>query len=455
MPIESKQWEILAAMSMGALVAYCVLRSQSQHKVESPTTNVEKDLPDLDVHEHCNRKIAAERIGRINAEKTLRSKVVERISDPSIGYPLLVIGHVKSPYLKRRGTPRQGLLVPDSRTILTLANEIPTETLEGLEGYSHLFVQFLFHENTNLVKTVLTPNAVRDNEKEEIDEQEDSKALKSRTFASKSSTFTNRVHSFAAKVLPPLLSGGSIGLFATRSPHRPNALGLSLVKIISVDPQNRTVVVAGADLVNGTPIVDLKPWGPFDCPTCIHNVVDHDGVVSCHPTHDRCDQFVARVPGWVAYGLQSPYVIPVEWSLKSIETVTQHIDAGDSEFYRKGESKQLIDAISEILSLDIRSVHRGRGQSPKMLQRNPSLASVNSKDTMKTATERQKPVPESPRATDLIGDRIRDINGAKQSYELQYDIFDVSFTIRTGGHEKYASTPWILIDSVKNLKEVV
>ena len=79
-------------------------------------------------------------------------------------------------------------------------------------------------------------------------------SLSTRTSASKSSTFSSKVHSFASRVLPPLL-GKPLGLFATRSPHRPNALGLSLCRIEKVDIENGRVEVSGADLVDGTLIV--------------------------------------------------------------------------------------------------------------------------------------------------------------------------------------------------------
>jgi tRNA (Thr-GGU) A37 N-methylase len=368
------------------------------------------DTNSEDVHEHCRRKIQAERVGRINAEKALRAGVVEKISDPSIGYPLLVIGNVSSPYRARRGTPRQGLLVPDSRSLIRLSSEIPEETLHGLEGYSHMFVQFLFHENTNLVKTLLQPGALSN---------ETTAALNSRTSSSKSSTFTKRVHSFASKVLPPLLYGGSIGVFASRSPHRPNAIGLSLVRIISVDPSSRTIVVSGADLVNGTPVVDLKPWGPFDCPTCLHNTVDHQGIVSCIGKGDRCESFSARVPEWVDYGLKHPYVLPIEWSSEANADLNHILETGSSIFYQKEESEALRNAINQMLGLDIRSVHQGRGGTSDV-----------------------------KRATELIGDRIRDTDLPGQSYEVEYDVFHILFRVINGNHPVHSKIPWIQIDRI-------
>lgn len=62
-------------------------------------------------------------------------------------------------------------------------------------------------------------------------------------------------------VRPPRLGGNrSLGVFATRSPFRPNPLGLSSVKIVSVDEQNYVIKVSGADLMDGTPVYDIKPY---------------------------------------------------------------------------------------------------------------------------------------------------------------------------------------------------
>ena len=63
------------------------------------------------------------------------------------------------------------------------------------------------------------------------------------------------------QVHPPRLDGLKVGLFATRSPHRPNNLGLSLVRLERVD--GHTLTLTGVDLVDGTPILDIKPYVPF------------------------------------------------------------------------------------------------------------------------------------------------------------------------------------------------
>ena len=128
------------------------------------------------------------------------------------------IGVVESCFKERFATPRQPGLVPMARARLII-NEEYRGALEGLEGFSHLWVVFVFHQNTN--KTIKT------------------------------------------KIHPPRMMGEKIGVFASRSPHRPNPIGLSVVKLIEI--QGRELLVSGVDFIEGTPLLDLKPYIPvFD-----------------------------------------------------------------------------------------------------------------------------------------------------------------------------------------------
>lgn len=132
-------------------------------------------------------------------------------------YNLRPIGFLKSCYPDKFGVPRQSGLVKKAYSELQIDSEFQPElSLQGLMGYSHIWLQFIFHLNA-----------------------------------------TNRFH---AKVHPPRLNGGAMGVFATRSPHRPNAIGLSLVELLDI--KNDTLMLAGADLVDGTPILDIKPYLP-------------------------------------------------------------------------------------------------------------------------------------------------------------------------------------------------
>lgn len=135
---------------------------------------------------------------------------------------LKVIGYIQSPFKQKFGTPRQSGLVPSSLSTISLTSEFVVHgSLQGLEEFSHLWILFLFHKNNHTGQN--------------------------------------------GKVYPPRLNGEKRGLFATRTPHRPNSIGMSLVKIHKVDDINRKLEVLGADLVHGTPIIDIKPYIPeFD-----------------------------------------------------------------------------------------------------------------------------------------------------------------------------------------------
>ncbi|MEM7645363.1 MAG: tRNA (N6-threonylcarbamoyladenosine(37)-N6)-methyltransferase TrmO [Pseudomonadota bacterium] len=129
------------------------------------------------------------------------------------------IGIVRSPYKQKFGTPRQSGLVPEAQGVIELnPHHVPQGALEGLEGFSHLWLFFHFHQN----------NQARRN----------------------------------GKVRPPRLQGETMGVFATRTPHRPNPMGMSLLKIERVDPIELKIFVNGVDIVDGTPIIDIKPYIP-------------------------------------------------------------------------------------------------------------------------------------------------------------------------------------------------
>lgn len=130
---------------------------------------------------------------------------------------LRVIGHLRSCLREKFAAPRQPLLAPGATASLTLKDEfLPDHSLVGLDGFSHVWLFSYFHLNTN--------------------------------------------KKFLPKVRPPRLKGAAIGLFASRSPHRPSPLGLSLARLVKVE--GRTLFLAGIDLVDGTPILDVKPYIP-------------------------------------------------------------------------------------------------------------------------------------------------------------------------------------------------
>ncbi len=202
------------------------------------------------------------------------------------------IGIIESCYKDKFGTPRQPGLAPKAWAKIKLRADLhPDQALEGLEGFSHLWIIWIFHQNK-----------------------------------------TARYH---AKVHPPRLGGESMGVFATRSPHRPNPIGLSLVEIIKIE--NGEIIVAGADLVDGTPILDIKPYLPE---------------IESKP--------MARV-GWT--GDVQKREISVEFLGEAREVLTQ--------WQRSHPDKNLEDIIVDTLKLDPRPViYRGYEGSEETPYRN-------------------------------------------------------------------------------------
>lgn len=143
--------------------------------------------------------------------------MAEKDRGMSAEYSFKPIGFLKSCYPDKFGVPRQSGLVKKAYSELRISPEFQPElSLQGLAGFSHIWVQFVFH--------------------------------------------LNKSARFHAKVHPPRLGGQTIGLFATRSPHRPNAIGLSLVELVEI--KDNVLIFAGADLVDGTPVLDIKPYLP-------------------------------------------------------------------------------------------------------------------------------------------------------------------------------------------------
>lgn len=136
---------------------------------------------------------------------------------------LNVIAHMKSDFPTKFGLPRQSGLVEDLKGYIVFEKEYAVpEALRGIEGFSHLFLIWGFSE----VKQ----------------------------------------ENWSPTVRPPRLGGNTrMGVFATRSPYRPNPLGLSCVRLCRVLHENGTLMleIAGADLMDGTPIYDIKPYLPF------------------------------------------------------------------------------------------------------------------------------------------------------------------------------------------------
>ena len=138
-------------------------------------------------------------------------------------FALSTIGTISSPFKEKFGIPRQPALAKNIISEVVISppyNRL--EAFKELDIFSHIWLSFIFHQNT---RTEWKPC-----------------------------------------IRPPRLGGNKkIGVFASRSPFRPNDLGLSVVELIDITVTNGEIriKVKGADLVDGTPIVDIKPYIPY------------------------------------------------------------------------------------------------------------------------------------------------------------------------------------------------
>jgi tRNA-Thr(GGU) m(6)t(6)A37 methyltransferase TsaA len=138
--------------------------------------------------------------------------------------PMHIIARMRSDFATKFGIPRQSGLVENLQSTIIFEPEYRNaDALRGIEEFSHLWIIWQFSE------------AVREG--------------------------------WSPTVRPPRLGGNTrMGVFATRSPFRPNAIGLSCVRLLRVEhtKDHGTVLhVAGADLMDGTPILDIKPYIPY------------------------------------------------------------------------------------------------------------------------------------------------------------------------------------------------
>lgn len=136
------------------------------------------------------------------------------------------IARIRSDFKTKFGIPRQAGIVEELEAVIVFEPEYrEAEALRGIEEFSHLWLIWHFSE------------AAQD--------------------------------TWSPTVRPPRLGGNvRVGVFATRSPFRPNSLGLSCVKLLGIEdsPEGKILRVGGADLMDGTPIFDIKPYVPYaDC----------------------------------------------------------------------------------------------------------------------------------------------------------------------------------------------
>jgi tRNA-Thr(GGU) m(6)t(6)A37 methyltransferase TsaA len=203
-------------------------------------------------------------------------------------FPMQSIGTFESAFKEKHGTPRQGAVAPNSKGRVRLHSWLPTDALSGIEEYSHVWIIWVFHANTN--------------------------------------------QRFKAKVRPPRLKGEKVGAYATRTPHRINPIGLTVVKLERRE-DGHTLLCSGVDLIDGTPILDIKPYHPCDslAPGLLH------------------------VPGRLHDLPRTPLAVTVSEAAQA--QIAALFPGGKSKLELYETKAELLEAITEAVGLDPRTIH--------------------------------------------------------------------------------------------------
>ncbi len=211
---------------------------------------------------------------------------------PPPTYEFAPIGVIRTAFAEKFGIPRQPGMVSEAKGVIELdKHPFFTLALDKLDTFSHLWIIFVFHEH-----------GARD---------------------------------WKPSIRPPRLGGRKkVGVLASRSPHRPNPIGLSAVKLDRVDlsnPKCARIHVSGVDLLDGTPILDVKPYIPF------------------------ADSIPDANAGWAGEPIEK---FSVEFTENSLVAVARHEKRIRAE--KKDDSIDIRRIVVEMLELDPRPASQKR-----------------------------------------------------------------------------------------------
>ncbi|WP_341658820.1 tRNA (N6-threonylcarbamoyladenosine(37)-N6)-methyltransferase TrmO [Vibrio sp.] len=202
-------------------------------------------------------------------------------------YSVEPIGFIESPYKEKFAVPRQPRLVTEARSRVRLINAANTpEAVRELDQFSHLWLLFLFDQNLEA--------------------------------------------GWKPTVRPPRLGGNQrVGVFASRSTYRPNGIGMSAVEMKGIDQVGEQVYLdlGNVDLVDGTPIIDIKPYIPYS-----------DSIESAHG----------------GYAEAAPVTLAVSFSPAATEQLTKHRD-----------TQHVKTVIEQVLAQDPRPAYKKGKQDSK------------------------------------------------------------------------------------------
>lgn len=306
----------VAVTAAAMMISSVVLSTVRGKEMEKQCERLQKEVAGLraELKNRSQSPAATEKSVPSSDEDTVsvpsRKKKLTIEEDMLEGLLVKRIGTIRSIYRLCVGTPRQGLLAPNARGCIELeklGDSSTASSVIGLEGYSHIWIVFVFHLNTK---------------------SRNAKRIKS-------------------KIAPPALGGDKVGIYATRSPHRFNPIGMTLCKLDRIErtKENRkekvVLHISGLDLVDGTPVLDIKPYVPI-----------YDSV----PTD-------VKLPSWVAGGLATKRnVVISETARTEFEKIVEN-EMNALQFYGPsyGEksvheiTEYVMECIRQVLAIDVRS----------------------------------------------------------------------------------------------------
>lgn len=214
---------------------------------------------------------------------------------------LTPIAYIRSCYPERFGIPRQAGLVESAKAAIVFPNtDLHWHSLRGIESFSHIWVIFILHGQS----------------------------------------FTK----FRPLVRPPRLGGNkSMGVYATRSPNRPNQIGLSAVPLDQVEQTSEEILlhIHGGDFLDGTPVLDIKPYVPY------------------------ADAIPSATSAWAD---DADPLLPVEWSPEAMASLTSVLIS---------DLQETQQVISEVIAQDPRPGYERRKDGQAGQEWNMRLAGLD------------------------------------------------------------------------------
>jgi tRNA (Thr-GGU) A37 N-methylase len=353
----------------------------------------------IDVYNHINSKTKTDRSHSYSHTNS--------VEEPHRTMLLTCIGTVVTPYTKRMGTPRQGALVPASRGYVQLHHHIPADVATGLELYSHVWVLFEFHANTDLNHTAVD-RMTGDYSTKHSNNQHSQNAISKQTKKS--------------KIRPPRGNGIKVGQLATRSPHRPNPMGLSLVTVERWDAPHKRLYISGIDIVNGTPVYDIKPVVPWDVPG--YYVNQNTNCNSQNASEDSTSSPILRVPDWVSS--TEDVIDNVIFTMTAQEQLQQCIHHGHlAPLYTPDNDGMTgaVTTIQQILAQDPRSSHKGLKSNARgtKVTISPSISTIEIGDNDKNQGDSTSGTTDDQ--------RVSGVTAVPACYSLVFCNVKVSFTV--------------------------